>query len=142
MHVRIKTISDTQVPQYQTAGAVGFDFAARETTLIKAKSLGLVPTGCVIAVPAGYMLHVGARSSTPKKKGLLVPHGFGVIDQDYCGDGDEILLQFYNFTDHDVTIEKGERVGQGVFVKIEKAEFEQVETMGNKDRGGFGSTKH
>ena len=142
MNVRIKTIGDTAIPKYQTPGAVGFDFSARETTVIPARSIGLVPTGCVIEVPPGYMLHVGARSSTPKKKGLLVPHGFGVIDQDYCGDGDEILLQFYNFTDKDVTVEKGERVGQGVFVRVGIVQFEQVQSMGNKDRGGFGSTKH
>lgn len=142
MHVRIKTIGDTEVPKYQTAGAVGFDFAARERVVIAARSLGLVPTGCVIEVPHGYMLHVGSRSSTAKKKGLLTPHGFGIIDQDYCGDGDEILLQFYNFTDEDVVVEKGERVGQGVFVKIEVATFEKGDSMNKKDRGGFGSTKH
>ncbi len=140
MQVRIRTIGDTPVPQYQTAGAVGFDLAARERTVIRAKSVGLVPTGCIIEVPKGYMLHVGARSSTPKKKGLLVPHGFGVIDQDYCGENDEILLQFYNFTEHDVVIEKGERVGQGVFVQVGIAQFEQAETMARVDRGGFGST--
>jgi dUTP pyrophosphatase len=141
MHVRIKTIGDTPLPQYQTAGAVGFDLAAREHTTIKAKSIGLVPTGVIIEVPKGYMLHVGARSSTPKKKGLLVPHGFGVIDQDYCGETDEILLQFYNFTDHDVTVEKGERVGQGIFVQVGVAQWEQVDKMKEQSRGGFGSTK-
>jgi dUTP pyrophosphatase len=140
MHVRIKTIGNTPLPKYETAGAVGFDLTAREKTLIKAKSLGLVPTGCIIEVPAGFMLHVGARSSTPKKKGLLVPHGFGIIDQDYCGEGDEILLQFYNFTDNDVTVEAGERVGQGVFVKVEQATWEKTEHMDKKTRGGFGST--
>jgi dUTP pyrophosphatase len=142
MNVCIKTIDDTPVPKYETEGAVGFDFSARERIVIAPKSLGFVKTGCIIEVPHGYMLHVGSRSSTAKKKGLLTPHGFGIIDQDYCGEGDEILLQFYNFTDADVVVEKGERVGQGVFVKIEKVAFTPTEQMREKTRGGFGSTKH
>lgn len=42
--------------------------------------------------------------------------------------------------DETVTIEKGERIGQAMFVKIEKPEFVFVETMENADRGGFGTT--
>lgn len=139
MNVKIKTLGDTPLPQYQTPGAAAFDLHAREATFIPAKSLGLVPTGLIIQVPAGFMLHVGARSSTPKR-GLLVPHGFGIIDQDYHGDKDEILLQFYNFSDNDHWVQQGERVGQAVFVKIEKAEWEHVESMNKESRGGFGST--
>jgi len=139
MRVRIKTIGDTALPQYQTPGAAAFDLHAREWTLIPAKQVALVPTGLIVQVPEGYMLHVGARSSTPKR-GLLVPHGFGIIDQDYHGDTDEIMLQFYNFTDADVAVKQGERIGQAVFVRIEKAEWDKVESMNKESRGGFGST--
>ena len=79
------------------------------------------------------------RSSTPRKKGLLIPHGAGIIDQDYCGENDEVLLQFYNFTKEDVTVEQGERIGQGTFVKIERAEWTDYEPK-QDSRGGFGST--
>lgn len=140
MHVRIKTLDGTPVPLYQTEGAVGFDFTARERIAVSAKSLGLIPTGCIIEVPKGYVLLVGSRSSTAKKKGLLTPHGFGVIDQDYCGPNDEILLQFYNFTEHEVIVEKGERVGQGFFVQVGVAHFMQIEKIEKQSRGGFGST--
>lgn len=142
MHVRIKAIDGTQVPKYETEGACAFDISARERTVFPAKSLGLVPSGLIIETPKGYMLSVLPRSSTPKRKGLLIPHGMGVIDQDYCGPEDEIKLQFYNFTDQEVVVEKGERIAQGVFVKIERAEFEPVEQLREKTRGGFGSTKH
>jgi dUTP pyrophosphatase len=140
MQVHIKTLGDTPLPKYETEGACAFDLQARERIVVAPKQLGFIPTGLIIRVPAGYMLHVGARSSTAKKKGLLVPHGFGIIDQDYWGEEDEILLQFYNFTDTEVVVEKGERVGQGVFVKIERAEWEKTERMKQKNRGGFGST--
>jgi dUTP pyrophosphatase len=69
-----------------------------------------------------------------------MPHGIGVIDIDYSGDEDELFVQVYNFSNTDVTITKGEKIAQGVFVRIDKAKFEEVETMNNKTRGGFGTT--
>ena len=141
MNVRIKTLDGTPLPKYETQGACAFDLSARERTIIAPKAIGLVPTGVIIETPPGHVLLVVPRSSTPKKKGLLIPHGVGVIDQDYCGDGDEVMLQVYNFTDHEVIVEKGERIGQGMFVKIEVAHWQHVEHMNKQTRGGFGSTK-
>jgi dUTP pyrophosphatase len=73
------------------------------------------------------MLEIKDRSSTLKKKGLLVTTGY--IDNDYHGEQDEILLQVYNLSDNDVKVEKGERIGQGVFIKIDTAEWEEVDKM-------------
>ena len=84
------------------------------------------------------MLEIKDRSSTLKKKGLLVTTGF--VDNDFCGDTDEILLQVYNLTDADVKIEKGERLGQGVFIKIEIAQWIETDMMNGESRGGFGTT--
>jgi dUTP pyrophosphatase len=142
MQVRIKTIGDTPLPRYETAGACAFDISAREKTVIPARAVALIPSGLIVEVPAGYMLTVVPRSSTPKRKGLLIPHGIGIIDQDYCGDTDEIKLQVLNFTEQEVVVEKGERIGQAVLVKIERAEWEQVQQIKAESRGGFGSTKH
>jgi dUTPase len=81
-----------------------------------------------------------ARSSLPRKKGLICPHGLGVIDEDYHGPNDEILVQVENITDQPVTVEKGERIAQGLFVKVEKADWQEVDDHGAESRGGFGST--
>ncbi|MFT4250467.1 MAG: dUTP diphosphatase [Candidatus Woesearchaeota archaeon] len=144
MRVRIQTIGDTPMPEYQTSGAVAFDLQAREETTIPARSLGLIPTGLIIETPREHALLVCARSSTPKKKGLLIPHGIGIIDQDYCGEQDEIQLQYYNFTDEDVLIKKHERCGQAMFLRVDKADFEKIHltqtTFSETSRGGFGST--
>jgi dUTP pyrophosphatase len=141
--VPIQLLGETQTPKYETPGACGFDFAAASDVIIAPKSLGLIPTGCVIKVPRGYVLLVGSRSSTAKKFGLLTPHGFGVIDQDYHGDTDQVFLQFYNFTNAPVTVKRGERVGQGFFVRCDQAQFHPShESLRNGSRGGFGSTKH
>jgi len=141
MKIKIKRIDkELPLPKYETFGSVGFDLLAREDTLVKAKSIALIPGNVIVETPMGYMLKIALRSSTPKRKGLLSPHGVGIIDQDYCGDNDEIKIQVYNFTNQDVLVEKGEKIAQGVFVKIDKFDWEEVETMDKKTRGGFGST--
>lgn len=141
MQVKIKRIDTSlPLPEYQTSGAVAFDLYSRIDMTVAPKSLGLIPTNLIIETPAGYMLMLASRSSTPKKKGLLVPHGVGIIDQDYCGEKDELLFQVYNFTDQEVTIAKGERISQGVFVKIEQGEWAEVTEMTGPTRGGFGTT--
>jgi len=111
------------LPTYATPGSVGFDLLCRELTEIAPRSLGLVPGNVIVHTPPGFMLLISLRSSTPRRKGLLIPHGIGVIDQDYCGAGDEIMLQVYNFRDEPVTIERGERIAQGMFVPIARAAF-------------------
>lgn len=141
MKVKIQRIDTTiPLPKYETEGAVGFDFVAREEIIIAPKTIGLIPGNVVIEVPETYMLLVSLRSSTPRKKGLLIPHGIGVIDHDYCGPGDEVKIQVYNFTDASVTVTRGERIAQGIFVHIDTFEWEEVLEMQRKNRGGFGST--
>lgn len=141
MKVKIKRIDKSlPLPVYETTGSVGFDFVAREGVTVAAGSIEIVPGNVIVEVPVGYMLIVASRSSTPRKKGLTPPHGFGIIDHDYCGSQDEIGIQVYNFTDKVVMIERGEKIAQGVFVHVDKFEWKEVEEMKDKSRGGFGST--
>lgn len=139
MKVKIKRVDKSlPLPKYETAGAVAFDCVARETVEIPPRSVGRVPLNIVIEIPKGFMVILKDRSSTMKKKGLISSIGF--IDQDYCGDGDEITKQFYNPQDVPVVIERGERLAQAAFVRVDIAEWEEVEAMNKADRGGFGST--
>ena len=99
MDVRIKRIDPTlPLPRYATAGAVAFDLCARTTVTIAPRQTARVPCNVVIEVPPGYALIVASRSSTPVRKGLLKANGVGIIDQDYCGDTDEIQALFHNVT--------------------------------------------
>ncbi|MBS3157215.1 dUTP diphosphatase [Candidatus Woesearchaeota archaeon] len=139
MKVKIKRVDKSlPLPKYKTPGAVAFDVLARETVEIEPNSIGRVPINIIIEIPKGYMLLLKDRSSTAKKKGLLCTVGF--IDQDFCGDNDEIQLQFYNFQKEKVIIERGERLGQASFVRIDKYDWEEVDSMNKETRGGFGST--
>src|SRR3989344_436838 len=142
MKVKIKLIDPTlPLPTYQTAGSVAFDLYARQTTIVKPWIPTIIPANIILQVPPGYFLMLASRSSTPIKKHLMVANGIGVIDEDYNGDTDEIGVQVLNFSQEDVVIEKGERIAQALLVKIAKVEdFEEVVSINEKSRGGFGST--
>jgi len=139
--VRIARVDPSlPLPVYETPGAVGFDLLARLETTVAPGGLARIPANVIVATPPGYMLLVAARSSMPSRKGLSVPHGIGVIDQDYCGADDEILVQVYNFTTETVTVARGEKIAQGVFVRVDRARWQETDFAAQPSRGGFGST--
>ena len=92
-----------------------------------------------MTIPAGHVLGVFARSSTPLKRGLMVANGVGLVDSDYCGPNDEIKIEVYNFTLAPVSIKKGDRLAQGVIMPFVRAEWQET-TATAPSRGGFGST--
>lgn len=141
MKLTIKRVDTSlPLPKYYTRGSVGLDLYARKKMIVKPQQLGFIPLNIIVKVPAKHMLLLVPRSSTPKKKNLLIPHGVGVIDQDYCGEKDELLFQVYNFSTKPVEIKRGERIAQALLVKISKAELKEVRKMKTVSRGGIGST--
>lgn len=141
MNVDIRRIDPTlPLPPYSTDGAVAFDVITRETTVIEPGQIGLIPGNVIVKVPEGYALLLFPRSSMPRKKGLVFPHSAGVIDQDFHGDKDELMVQVQNISNEPVTVERGERIAQGLFVQIGKATWNEVDSHGAETRGGFGTT--
>jgi dUTP pyrophosphatase len=140
--VRIRRLDPAvALPDYHTSGAAGFDLAASADLEIPAGSIALVPTGLVIKVPEGHFLGIFARSSTPLKRGLMVANGVGVIDEDYCGPADELKIQLLNFTQAAVLVKKGDRLAQGLFIPVTRAEWQETENdLREGSRGGFGAT--
>ena len=139
--VKIKRIlADFPLPEYESEGAVGFDFHSIYTTYLSPGEIKLIPTDVIIEVPEGYMLMVVARSSTARKKGVMLPNGVGIIDNDYCGEDDQIFVQVFNFTQEEQLIESRSKIAQGVLVKVAHADFVEVDSMAQESRGGFGST--
>ncbi len=132
MRVKVQTPYELA---YQTHGSCAFDFQANETVTFAPWEYRLIDTGTVIEVPEGYVLQISPRSSTFKNFWLIQVNGVGIIDQDYCGDNDIIKFPYLNMRSEPVIIEKGTRIWQGMFLKIEQAQF-----MNKADRGGFGST--
>jgi len=143
MKVQIHRLDkDLPLPKYETSGSFGFDFLAREDTVIDPGQIGLVPSNVIVKCPAELALLILPRSSTYRKTGLVFPHSVGLVDQDYCGPEDEIFIQLVNPRNHDVVVKRGDKIAQGLFVRSPKVDFVEVEPefLGKDSRGGFGST--
>ena len=137
---RINGYNDVNLPYRATKGAAGYDFECAADTICPPHSITLIPTGIKAQIDAGYYLQLAVRSSTPKKKGLMLANSVGIVDADYYNNPDNeghIMFQVYNYKDINVKVPKGERIGQGVFLKYAVTDDDNAEG----DRlGGFGST--
>lgn len=141
MRVAITRIDPSlPLPRYAADGAAGFDLVCRVGVTVEARSIARIPANVIVNVPEGFVLVVALRSGTPQRKGLLLPGGIGVIDPGYCGPQDEIQIQVYNFTDGPVTVERGERIAQGVLMPTIRCEWDETQVLKEASRGGFGST--
>ena len=128
------------LPGYGTSEAAGFDLASAHDVLVQPRQIVLVRTGLVIEVPTGYFLGIFARSSTPLKRGLMVANGVGVLDPDYSGPNDEVMIQVMNVTESDVQIRRGDRLAQGIVLPAPRVAWEEVDDIRETTRGGFGAT--
>src|SRR5687767_6890344 len=109
MRLNIKRLDSTiPLPTYGTDEAAGFDLASAHDLTVRPREIALVRTGLIIEVPTGHCLAIFARSSTPLKRGLQVANGVGIIDPDYNGPADEVMIQVLNFTGADVQIRRSE----------------------------------
>lgn len=99
----------------------------------------IIPLGVSMELPKGYEAHIVPRSSTFKKWGIIQANHMGVVDNSYNGDND--VWGFAAIALRDTHIYKNDRICQFRIMSIqEPVELEEVETLGNNDRGGFGST--
>ena len=124
------------------------DLYANKDMFIPEGERAMIPLGVAMQLPEGYEAHVVPRSSTFKTWGIIQTNHIGIIDNSYCGDNDQWFYPAYclepkNFIDNQygTLIRKGDKIAQFRIIEVQpKLEFEKVESLGNKDRGGFGST--
>ncbi|MCR4764659.1 MAG: dUTP diphosphatase [Bacteroidaceae bacterium] len=139
MKVQIINKSHHPLPQYATIQSAGVDLRANleKPIVLAPMQRTLVPTGLFISLPAGYEAQVRPRSGLAIKKGITVLNSPGTIDADYRG---EICIILINLSQEDFTINDGERVAQMVIARHEQAEWIEVETLDETERGagGFG----
>ena len=135
---------DINMPIRKTKFSAGYDIECAEDTVVPKFTPGvkptLIPTGLKAYMGEDEVLYLYNRSSNPKKKGLILANSVGVIDKDYYGNPDNdghIMFAFFNVKDEDITIKKGEAIGQGVFSKYLVVDDDNAE--GDRT-GGFGST--
>lgn len=134
------------LPTRATKGSAGYDFEAAEAVTIPSMwqqevvKPTLVSTGIKVYMQEDEYLELVNRSSNALKRSLMLPNGVGVIDSDYYNNTQNeghIMFQLINFGKEAVTIEKGERIGQGIFKAFLKTTADNVE---NERTGGFGSS--
>ena len=143
MRLKIRRLDPTiALPTYGTDEAAGFDLAAAHDVRVSPGQIVLVRTGLVIQVPTGHCLGIFARSSTPLKRGLMIPNGVGVVDPDYSGPNAEVMVQVLNFTDSEVQVTRGDRLAQGIVLPAPRVTWHEVTEVAGVTRGGFGSTGH
>ena len=139
LNVKIKKIADVKTPFYAHKGDSGVDLYAAEDHLLKPMERKLIGTGIKIEVPHGYEAQVRPKSGLALEHGISHANSIGTIDSCYRG---EIKIPLINFSDKPYKIEKGKKIGQMVFAKVEEAAFEESEELGETTRSekGFGST--
>jgi dUTP pyrophosphatase len=141
MKIRIINKSKHELPAYSTEASAGMDLRANIDNEIELKPLkrALVPTGLFVEIPVGYEAQIRPRSGLAIKKGITVLNSPGTIDADYRG---EICLIMVNLSDEIFVIKDGERIGQMIIAKHEKAEWVPTDSLEVTARGtgGFGHT--
>ena len=131
---------EIELPRRSTAKSAGYDFIVPEDTVCKAHEITMVKSRVKAYFPDNETLLLFNRSSNPKKKGLIILNGVGVVDADYADNPDnegEIAGLFYNMRDEDVVLKAGEKMMQGVFVQYGTTDDDNAE---GERCGGFGST--
>ena len=130
-----------ELPAYATEHAAGMDLCAAVTNdvTIEPGRRTLIPTGLMIALPAGYEAQVRPRSGLALKHGVTVLNSPGTIDADYRG---EVQVIVANLGHEPFTVTRGMRIAQMIVAPYTRIEWQQVSELPQSARGagGFGST--
>ena len=135
---------DLKLPERSTTSAAGYDFFNPEEVEIQPNQIKYVKTGIKSQFPENRLLMLCNRSSNPKKKGLVLVNGVGIVDADYYNNPDnegEIAFAFMNITAEPIVLAPGEKLGQGLFIKFDMTDEDICGVKPDNTRvGGFGST--
>ncbi|AOR22855.1 dUTP diphosphatase [Clostridium taeniosporum] len=128
------------------------DVYANKDIFVGINERAMIPLGFALELPQGWEGHLAPRSSTFKSWGIIQTNSIGVVDDTYIGDNDEWHMPVYCLQGKDVEflngqekegtwIRKGDKIGQFRIMEVmPNLEFDEVESFGNSDRGGFGTT--
>ena len=147
---------DINLPVRKTNASAGYDFEAAESLIVPSiwkilaekvfvgEATGLkatlIPTGIKSYMLDDEYLQLSIRSGTALKTGLILANGVGIVDSDYYNNPDNeghIMFPVHNLGFRDKLIKKGERIGQGLFLKYLKVDDDISD---GTRTGGFGST--
>lgn len=138
--IKIRYLSDKiEKLRYIDGKSDWIDLRAAERIELKAGEFQLIPLGIAMQLPRGYEAHIVPRSSTFKNFGIIQTNHCGIVDESYCGNHDQWFMPAYAL--RDTVIEVNDRICQfRIFEHQPALVFDEVEDLGNADRGGHGST--
>lgn len=137
--IKIKYLTDKIDKIKKIAVGDWIDLRAAEDVVLKAGEYKLISLGVAMQLPKGYEAHIVPRSSTYKNFGIIQTYHQAVIDESYCGDED--VWRYPAYALRDTVIHANDRICQFRIMKKQPViEFEEVEELGNENRGGIGST--
>ena len=139
MKIKIKYLADIiKIEKIEQGDWIDLRCATDELILFK-DEFRLIPLGIAMQLPEEYEAHIVPRSSTFKNFGIIQTNHVGIIDESYCGDNDQWF--FPALATRDILINKNDRICQFRIIKKQPpVEFEEVTSLDNANRGGFGST--
>ena len=151
MELRIKYFDGATKMEKITKGN-WIDVYANKDVFVPYMGYAMIPLGFALELPKGWEGYLAPRSSTFKTWGIIQTNSVGVVDDTYIGDNDQWHMPVYCLQGKDIEsenreevkgtwIRKGDKIGQFRIMEVmPEIEFEEVESFGNKDRGGFGTT--
>lgn len=142
MKVKIRNVSNYEMPKYETSGSAGFDIRANIESPLRVSKHSIsdfIPTGLYMEIEPGYEGEIRPRSSLACKHGITLANSPATIDSDYRG---EVKICLVNNSKGDYIIQPGERIAQMLIKPVIQAEIVEVESLSETERGegGFGST--
>ncbi|MBE5962117.1 MAG: deoxyuridine 5'-triphosphate nucleotidohydrolase [Lachnospiraceae bacterium] len=115
------------------------DLRSAEHVEMKQGEFRLIKLGISMELPEGYEAVIVPRSSTFKNFGIIQTNHMGVVDETYCGNNDVWMMPALAMRDTEIQV--NDRICQFRIQKHQpKIMFEETDDLGNKDRGGIGST--
>ena len=140
-----KVRKSARLPQraHPTDAGMDFFYCPEEPILlgIEPGESVVLPTGVKMQVPPGHMLQIMNKSGIASKRSLIT--GACVVDEGYTG---EIFVNLHNIGNKTTFVESGQKLAQGVFVKISKPTLVEIfedsiyESETERGSGALGST--
>ncbi len=137
---KVTYMPEAIIPTRGSKLSAGYDFSIAETVTINPGEVVLCKTGIKAMMQDDEVLKIYVRSSVGFKRHLRLANSVGIIDADYYGNEDNeghIMIPLHNFGSEAQTLNKGERIAQGIFEKYLVVSDDQTDAQRT---GGFGST--
>lgn len=126
-----------KLPAYAHPGDAGFDLYSTETKTLEPGERYVFQLDIASEIPQGFFVSFRDKSGLAAKYGLHTLAG--VIDSGYRGEWGVVIV---NTGTEPVTINKGDKIAQGILQEAPQAKIVEVEKLSETERGsgGFGST--